>query len=599
MPRERRASQAPVIPTRSLVASSTRYAGRVPRIFIAHEEWQHEAYRHYAICGEARFAARFFGHAVSRAVLSVAKPGVDNKAERADDSAQAVLNELFAGKEGQREMLEACGVHLAIAGECYLVGRTVDRGLPTEYDLWEIVSIVEMRVTGDSWTVDYQDGSPPVSLGEEDVVIRIWTPDPKQKVRADSPFKSVLPVLREIEYLTRHVFAQVTSRLAGAGILFVSQDMTFDAPPEQGADGSGDGDQPGDLDPFLRVLADAMMAPINDPDSPAALVPIVVKVPDAVVDKANLMHFWTDLDENAQSLRGEAIKRFALGMDLPPEQILGMSSHGGSGGGASTGVSHWGAWQIEESTIKLHVEPMLDVIVNALTMGYLRPLLNDGRGAVEFVDYDTSALRLRPDRSKEAMELYDRGVLNAPALLRETGFADSDAMSETEFRRWLLVKVASGSATPEQVGAAIAALGVVLNVPAVPAIEQDPTNEARPTPSLEDHPSRDLPDAAALLAASDALVYRALERAGNRLRQSGQRPPNVPSFETHCHVKANGSVNTILHDAFPAADRVFAGIADCDVIVPHLDAYCRNLIAEGAPHDRDRLRTWLSMAGVL
>lgn len=592
MPRERRAPAAPVVPSRALVASSTRFKGRAPRIFISTEGWQREAYRHYSICGEARFAARFFGHALSRAVLSVAKPGPDGKAVRADDSAQGVLNLLFAGKDGQKEMLESCGAHLAIAGECYLVGRTLNKGQPNEYDLWEIVSVIEMRVNGERWQIDYQDGSLPIDLTDDDVAIRIWVPDPEHKVRADSPFKSVLPVLREIEYLTRHIFAQITSRLAGAGVLFVSQNMTFDTPPDVG----GDGESPAALDPFLAALAEAMMAPIQDPDSPAALVPIVVKVPDDTVDKAKLMHFWSDLDEHAQTLRQEAIKRFALGMDLPPEQILGMSSSRGTGGGSSNGVSHWGAWQIEEATIKLHVEPLLDVVVNALTMGYLRPLLDSTDG--EYIIYDTSALRLRPDRSKEAFELYDRGTLSARALIRETGFAEDDIPTEDEFKRWLLIKVASGSATPEQVAAALAVLGVQLPVQAVPALESAP-REARPAPSLEDHPVRDLPDAAALLTGADALVLRALERAGNRLRQGGQKPPGVPSFETHCHVKANGTADAIMTDAFPTAARVLDGIADAAKVVPHLESYCRNLIAEQSPHSKDALRTWLSMAGVL
>lgn len=53
--------QAVVIPTNSVVASAQRYPGKAPRIYVPKQDWQHECYRHYAICGEARFAARFFG----------------------------------------------------------------------------------------------------------------------------------------------------------------------------------------------------------------------------------------------------------------------------------------------------------------------------------------------------------------------------------------------------------------------------------------------------------------------------------------------------------------------------------------------------------
>jgi len=68
------------------------------------------------------------------------------------------------------------------------------------------------------------------------------------------------------------------------------------------------------------------------------------------------MTFWTELDAQSKDMRAEAITRFAVGMDPPAEQILGMSANSG------TGREQWclslGAWQIEESTIKMFVEPM-------------------------------------------------------------------------------------------------------------------------------------------------------------------------------------------------------------------------------------------------
>ena len=100
----------------------------------------------------------------------------------------------------------------------------------------------------------------------------------------------------------------------------------------------------------------------------------------------------------------------------------------------------------------MHIEPMLDVIVNALTVGYLRPA---DRRHLAVVVYDSTALRLRPDRSKEAFELYDRGLISADALRRENGFDADDTPTSDQFKRWLLIKVASGSATPEQVQAAL------------------------------------------------------------------------------------------------------------------------------------------------
>jgi len=580
MPRTPR-KQPVVIPTTSLVASAVRYSGKAARIYQPNQDWQRECYRHYAICGEARFAAKFFGQALSRAVLKVQKKMRKGPVDVTTGPAVEILADLFNGKDGQAQMLEALGTHLTIAGECYLVGRAVDGG-----DSWEIVSILEMQVSGTTWTIVYGDGLPPVTLTDNDVVIRIWNPFPPKRIEADSPMRSLLPVLTEVEWLTRHIFAQTSSRLAGAGLLLLPQGMSFPPPPE--VDGAPQVTA-NEADSFMLTLADAMLTPITNPESPSAMVPIVVTAPDDSIDKAKLMHFWSELDSSALEMRKEAIGRFADGMDLPREQVLGMSSNAGTGGGNSNGVSHWGAWQIEESTIKFHIEPMLELICNALTIGYLRPLLSEG--APEFVAYDTSALRLRPDRSKEAFELYDRGLLSAETLLTENGFDVDDLPKEDEFHLWLLRKVASGSATPEQVGAALAALGVALG----PVLQAATPREARPDPSLDDHPTRPrTPGEEALVAASDALVFRALERAGNRIRQKqGVKPPGIPAYEMHTLYQANGDASMFLEDAWSCAPQVLDGLADVDKTVEVLDSYCRALMAEQAFHTRDRLAKWL------
>jgi hypothetical protein len=588
MPRRKQPeTEAVVIPTTAMVASATRYPGAAARIYQPRQDWQSECYRHYSICGEARFAAKFFGHSVSRASLFAAEM-VDGTAREATNGPAAdALAALFNGKDGQTQMLDALGTHLTVAGEAYLVGRQAD-----EIDTWEIVSCLEMQVAGTSWQINYGNGLPVVQLTEDDVVIRIWLPSPAHRIEADSPFRALLPILSEIEWLTRHVFAQITSRLAGSGVLIMPQGMSFPPPPEQvTTDGTTEPAKPAnEADAFMQTLADAMMAPIEDPSSPSAVVPIVITAPDDTIDKPRLLTFWTQLDEASMSLRTEAIRRFALGMDLPPEQILGMSGGAGATGHSSSrGVSHWGAWQVEESTIKLHIEPMLDTIVNALTVGYLRPLVES---PMAIVVYDSTALRLRPDRSKEAFELYDRGLISADALRRENGFDEDDTPNSEQFKSWLLIKVASGSATPEQVQSALAALGVVLG-----GVTGEVTREARPDPTLDRHPIRPrTPDEAELIAAANGLVFRALEKAGNRLRQSVSRPPGAPPYETHLYVKVNGSAERLLEDVWSCAPQVLEGIADPTVVVPVLNSYCISLLKEQSPHRRDRLVNWLRLA---
>ena len=239
------------------------------------------------------------------------------------------------------------------------------------------------------------------------------------------------------------------------------------------------------------------------------------------------MHFWSPLDEKVIEMRADAVKRTALGIDLPPEVLLGTAD-----------VNHWGAWQIEESTIKAHIEPALEVIAAALTR-ILRKVLDDPTILVVF---DTSALRLRPNRSKEAMELWDRGEITSEALRRETGFSEADDPEEDERKEWYLRKIASGSASPEMVAEALRLL-TGIEMPVV----DNTMRESRPDPSLEDGVPPGPPQMSqhdidarrsALEATCDAVVHRALERAGNRLRNSTtSRPAGVEPDEMHLLVK--------------------------------------------------------------
>lgn len=588
MPRAKKPSgrPQPVVPTTALMASAHRYSGKAPRIYAPSKEWQIRAYHHYSMCGEARFAARYFGHALSRAVLGVAD--ADGKPLTSGPSYDA-LQALFAGPDGQAQMLELVGVHLTVGGECYLVGREIDG-----VDIWEVVSALEIQSGQAGWQIKSTDSDTWVPLSDADVVIRVWLPKPDSRWEADSSFRSMLPVLDEIEWMSRYIHAQATSRLAGAGLLFVPEGITFPpAPPQDGKEV----EYANDADAFMAMLGELMMEPILDPSSPSAMVPGVVSAPAEAIAEIKHLTFWTDLDENARAMRQDAIHRFALGMDLPPEMILGMGSNSGTGGGRSNGVSHWGAWQIEEQTIKMHVEPMLDVFRAAVTSSYIRIL--DG-GETDTVTADTTALRLRPDRSKEALELWDRGVIGDLTLLAENGFAETDAITDTERKDFYLRKIALGSATPDQVQAALALMGIDLPVQAGPwdpnDTGQNPNGEqqisdlreTRPAPGLGDHPTRDLPE----YAACEALVLRALERAGNRLRNIHQIKTTGPSFEAHTHIRANGTAAQCMEDAWATAEIVL-GDKSKDV-VPVLHNYCLHLMDQGVPHSRTEMIQWLN-----
>lgn len=575
------------IPSAALVASSATYqVGRAENVFRPITEWQKEAWRQYDICSELSFAAGWIGNAMSRCVLVPGEVDDTGQVVRADDQDVAnALTALFAGSQGQSEMLMAAGIHFTIAGEFYIVGRKTATGF-----IWEIIGCNQVVGSGRTWTLQYGDGLNAVQLDpDNDVVIRVWRPHPVRRYEATSPVLPLLPVLKELEFLTRHLFAQTQSRLTGAGVWVLPSSVEFPSSEDTKDKAKG----------IVEWLGKAMMTTLAQPDSPASLTPHIITIPDELVGKVGApVHFWSPFDEQALAARREAIMRFCVGMDLPPEVILGMTRGASSSGGIGTGASHFTAWQIEEAAIKLHIEPLLALLCNSLTMEYLRPILTNKPKSAIF--YDTIALKLQPDRSKEALELSDRGKLSDEALMLYCGFGGSDLADPETQKMWLLRRIAGASATPDQVAWALDQLGIS-GAPTGGSEPLPPGSNQAQTPSLEDHPNdnggppdggyshRDL-----LLAVSEPLVLRALERVGNRLRNAGVKP-DCDAAETHCYAVVNGSAQKYLDGAWSMVPKVCTGIADPVVLTRVLNAYVENLLAQQAPHTREGLSGYLKL----
>ena len=334
------------------------------------------------------------------------------------------------------------------------------------------------------------------------------------------------------------------------------------------------------------MLIDVMSTAIGDRADASALVPVVLQVAGEYLEKVQHLKFWSELDEKAIELRNEAIRRLALGMDMPPEILTGTAE-----------VNHWGAWQVDESSIKSHSEPLLTAITSALTVGYLRPVLEaEGMDPNEASTYsigaDTSQLRMRPNRSRESQELYEKGELKAETMRIENGFTEDDKPDDEERKFWLLSKVASGSATPAQVEAALQMLGVqIVTAESQAAPEEQETREARPDPSLIDHPDRNPPEE--VVTAAEVMVFRALERAGNRLkvRLSG-KTGGTPAHELYMKLPqlTATEVDGLLEDAWSSTEWATLPCR-ADELEIVLNRYTAGLLALRKPHDRVLLAT--------
>jgi hypothetical protein len=178
---------------------------------------------------------------------------------------------------------------------------------------------------------------------------------------------------------------------------------------------------------------------------------------------------------------------------------------------------------------------MAQGLVDDLTAAFYRPTL-EAEGVTDpdrfAILYDESALVVRPDRSKDAKEAHDRGVLSDKALREATDFTEGDAPSEEERRVWISIRsrdpqfavsgVASGATTQaEQTDE-----GVPAEANRTPG-DVDPGPP--PEPDEEGNPQNGDVSASAwkVIGATEVALVRARECAGNRVRNLAKRDPAV------------------------------------------------------------------------
>lgn len=578
-------------------------------------DWQNEAWYFYDTCGEFRFGINWKAQALSRCTLIIEEKtdeGWERLADRSAPEWQA-LDQLFGGEAGQSQALRTFGLHIGVPGETYLVGEVLDDNGnpdPAGTDQWHLYSNEEFKpkgAEGETYELDRGDGKKrTVTAGEEPGdawVIRLWRSHPRRWVEADSPARASLPILREVENIGKRIAAEIDSRLAGAGILLLPLEASSIGTNSATAGGTveteGEPDNPEPptaqavVNKLLTDLMESMVTPISNRDHPAAVVPHLLQIPGQWLDKVKHLTLGGSLDEHQLTLRTEGLKRLAVSADIPAEVIMGIGD-----------VNHWGAWQLEESAIKMHVEPDGEVFTSGLNERWL-PIAVAAVGGQpnpnRRIGLDTADLRLRPDRTAQAQWLYEHFEIDGEALRRELGI-EGEAPDPTELQDALLRKLAAeGLATPEVVVWAIQALisgqppgPVPLPTPAEvqagegnkKAIEQGGGNNPDKSPPADTGPETPAapaqaasgthtPAEAAVFAAAELLVERAVERAHNRARQRGK----------HRAQPTDAQLTEDLRGAWDNAPRTAAHLGlDPDWFTVRLDTYARGLLTTGEDH---------------
>lgn len=417
--------------------------------------WQIEAWDYYDKIGEFALGIDMQAWAVSQVKLVSAidvpsqdKPEIvsaevlddvpeDEQPTEADIIAAELVSQFAGGTVGQQQLMRRVATQLGVTAESYIVGRS----MPDGEDRWEAYSREEMKWSQSGWKVD--DGIDKYAVGPEDVLIRVWIPSPRRRQEPRSSTKALLPTLCEIWTLTQSIHARSESRLAGAGLLILPNSIELVGGQKAGDDGEDD------EDPFVSEFIDMIVTPIKNRDSAAAVVPIMIKVNDDAVGKIQYLRFESEINLSEAEDREKAILRMARGMDLPPEQILGMGD-----------ANHWTGWLVSEDAIKGPISSLAAIIVHALTVSWYGPALETAYEAAgidpaeaegRMLWFDTQPLEQRQDLSDNAVLAFDRGGLKLSAMVRELGFDESDMPEPEELLRillFLLIKAQPELAVP-------------------------------------------------------------------------------------------------------------------------------------------------------
>lgn len=514
------------------------------------QAWQLAAFGFYDSDGAAWYASQFYARALSKVRIFAARKdenGEIKELEPSDWASEQVARIQDPGG-GRHQLMTAYGRLMFLIGEGYLVASSID-GI----ERWEFLSPAEIRVLpgGRGYQRVRFPGSTPKMLrdagvdrleppdspdGDVVVAYRVWRRHPMFSWLPDSPMRSVLGLFEELALLQLAVGARAKSRAAGNGILLRAMEIEWGAPDGQ----NDDSDQ---TDRVAQRLQEAIVKPITQPGTASAVAPIILEAPSEMIEKdAVLRHIQLSNPLETypeQEIRDKLIQRIAIGLDMPPEVLLGVAD-----------ANHWTAWQIDEQTWNAHLQPIVQQFCDDLGSSFLRPLARqEGQDDAEslIIGYDAAEAVTHPDRAKDAKDLHDRGALSSEKLREVTGFNDDDAPSDEEHGEWLAIKLRDRTFISEEGGPA----AVEAQTPEAEEGAQQAGDVVPGTPDQEKAlENEDSQITAALVerivGAGELAVERCRAVAGSRLVSLARKPTGC----RECAEKVKDMPNGLVASAF-------------------------------------------------
>lgn len=509
---------------RVLVSSAARYEQtRTASTRRAALPWQTRALDYYENLGELRYASQFYARMLSRIRIFPATVNNQGNVTPIEDGLPVELLDRIQDPGGGRSQIQSnYGRLMFITGEGVLFGSQ----LQTDNERWRFLWIDEIKKDDRGRTFRVDSAGQEI---EEGVSYRMWRPSPRLSDVADSPIRSVADICEELIILGKAVQSTAVSRLLN-GLLLMPQEISPGA-----AEPIGDEDP--ENNPFISLLIDHFTGQIENPGSAEARVPPLLEGPYEYLDgirKLDLHDPQTDYLE--KDLRAEAIKRLAIGLDFPPEVLLGM-----------TDANHWTAKQVVHDMWRSHGAPVAEQFCDDLSEAYLRPALEEA-GYEDWtsvvIAYDDADVVVAPDRSQDADAAMEHLGINPRGYRELKGIPESMAPAGDDLQLQIALHMKDPGLLPDKYlpEGYVRQPKPAAQTPGPPPGPENPTDaeDGPPDPANGRTGSRqESRTAARVIGAAEMALSRCREVAGARLRSYKTSCPD-------CLAAADGKPNALV-----------------------------------------------------
>lgn len=404
------------------------------------KDWQKQAWGYYNTLGEIHYGGGFYARMLSNVRVFMQVRNREGEWEESTDELYvSQLERLENAQGGMAELQGGYGTLRFVQGEallcCTLEGYGVDEdGEPIAVEdaayteVWEMLSAAEVSYSKSERMYTRRSGGSGAGkkIRETDpanpepgtmIAYRFYHRDPQFSGLADCSMRAVLSDCEELLLLKQSIRNTARNRGSGNGILFLPSTLGGNEVDR------GDGIK---VPKNAKAIFDALVAPIEDETVASAVTPLVLFGDN--VNPQNAFHL--DLRGAAlyreTGLRDECIRRIAIGLDMPPESLIGMGTS-----------NHWSGWLIDDNAWKNHGLGVTREFVEQLTSALIKPvaIANNREPKDVRIWFDATDVVEDPDRSRTAQEAHAMLIISDEAARRDMGYEEDDKPDDAEWQR--------------------------------------------------------------------------------------------------------------------------------------------------------------------